>query len=186
MNKVRNIAIVLLAVGAIAGSFTIPRRDLRGTEQVAGIALDEVNGGICATFELYSLDDEQTIGKEKKVVVSEGETLADCIENAYRVHGKTLFANDAAVLILGGSGTERLLEAAFDYYRLLANDQMDLPVFFAEGEAGKILSGEGEVLSTGLARSGRELKRLQTVRDLMNGTGERVRIRGEGGYEIIS
>lgn len=186
MRKFRFTAILLLFIAAAAGSFTIPRRDLRATAQVAGLALDAKAGMLQATFELYSPESDETIGTRKEVVVTEGATLEECIDNARLVYGKTLFASDAAALIIGKNSRELLLSAVLDYYRLLAHDQMDLPVFFAEGTAGAVLQGEGPVVSTQLAQSGKALNRVQTIRDLMNGTGEQVRITGEGRYEILS
>ena len=37
-----------------------------------------------------------------------------------------------------------------------------------------------------LAESGKNTNQLQTVRDIMNNSGKRVLIKGEGAYEIIS
>lgn len=180
-------AIFLLLVIAIAGSFAIPRRDLRATGQVAGIALDEENGLLKATFELYTPTLDEPIGRNRKTVVSTGATLEECIDNARLVSGESLFADDASVLILSSQNHAFLLQKVLEHYRLLKNDQMDLPVFFAFAqEAGAVFSGEGAVLSGELAKSGKLLDKVQTVRDLMNGTGQRILIRGEGAYEIIS
>lgn len=180
-------AITLLLIGAIVGSFAIPRRDLRATGQVAGIALDEEGGLLKATFELYSPTLDEPIGRNRETVISTGSDLAECIENARLSRGESLFTDDAAVLVISSEDHTFLLQKVFEHYRLLKNDQMDLPVFFAFGQqAGVIFSGEGAVLSGALAKSGKLLNKVQTIRDLMNGKGERILIKGEGNYEIIS
>ncbi|MBQ7936495.1 MAG: hypothetical protein IJ333_09180 [Clostridia bacterium] len=185
--KIYRLLMAFLLIIALIGSFEIPRRDLRATGQVAGIALDKENGQIKATFELYVPAADEPIGKTRKVVVSTGESLEECIANARRVQGETLFVNDAAALVIGSADHSYLLEKAMDYFRLLKNDHMDLPVFFAFGQsAGAIFEGEGVVLSTGLAESAKSMDKLQTVKNLMNGIGERILIKGEGAYEIIS
>ena len=114
MRKFRFTAILLLFIAAAAGSFTIPRRDLRATAQVAGLALDAKAGMLQATFELYSPESDETIGTRKEVVVTEGATLEECIDNARLVYGKTLFASDAAALIIGKNSRELLLSAVLD------------------------------------------------------------------------
>ncbi len=180
-------AITALLIAAVAGSFAIPRRDLRATGQVAGIALDEEDGHLKATFELYSPTLDEPIGRNRETVISTGNDLAECIENARLSRGESLFADDVSVLILSSENHAFLLQKVLEHYRLLKNDQMDLPVYFAFGQqAGTIFAGEGSVLSGELAKSGKLLNKVQTVRDLMNGSGERVLIKGEGNYEIIS
>lgn len=184
---IRYAAMALLLITAIAGSFLIPRRNLRSIGQVAGIALDEENGRLKATFELYTPALDEPIGRRRQTVVSYGESLEECISNARLIRGETLFTDDAAALILSSEDHAFLLQKVVEYYRVLENDQMDLPVFFSFGQqAAAIYAGEGAVISTELAESGKKTERLQTIRDLMNGTGERILIRGEGGYEIIS
>lgn len=186
-GKLRFWGIGLLLAAAIVGSFALPRRDLRATGQVAGIALDEKDGLIQATFELYSPELDEPIGRSRRIVTATGVSLEECFSAARLTQGENLFADDAAALIISSEKHAFLLEKAMEYYCLLKNDQMSLPVFFAFGqEAGEIFAGEGAVISTELAESGKSLGKLQTVRDLMNGTGERVLIRGEGSYEIIS
>ncbi|MBQ8894008.1 MAG: hypothetical protein IJ043_06315 [Clostridia bacterium] len=178
---------LLLLVAAIAGAVTLPRRDLRATGQVAGIALDAENGQIKATFELYSPAVDTPIGTARKTIVSTGNSIEECILKARISQGDSLFVDDASALILSSSEHTFLLEKVFEYYSQIKNDQMDLPVFFAFGQkAGTIFSGEGKVLSMELAQSAKSLHKRQTIRDLMNETGERVLIQGEGSYEIIS
>ena len=98
--KIYRLLMAFLLIIALIGSFEIPRRDLRATGQVAGIALDKEGDQIKATFELYAPAVDEPIGKERKVVISTGSSLEECILNAKRVQGETLFVNDAAVLII--------------------------------------------------------------------------------------
>lgn len=188
MKKIIGYAVILiLLIGAVIFSFKLPRRDLQATGQVAGIALDEENEKIKATFELYSPAVDEPIGSKQKTVVSFGFDIQECIDNAMLLHGESLFVDDASVLIIGGNDQDFLLPKVFEYFKLLKNDHMDLPVFFtAEQEAGNVFLGAGTVVSSQLAESGKKLKKSQTVRDLMNRTGENVLIIGEGSYEIIS
>ncbi len=180
-------ALFLFLSVAVGSSFFLPRREARSIGQVAGIALDRTEGGIRATFELYDPSLDEPIGKKRRTIVTEGEDLQDCIDRVRRIDGEQLFTDDISALILAGEEDTFLLEKVVAHYRLLKNDQMDLPVFFTFGqEAGVVFQGEGAVLSGDLAESGKGLKKLQTVRDLMNGKGARVLIRGEGSYEIIS
>ncbi len=177
----------VLLVAAVIGSFSLPRRDLRSIAQVAGIALDQENGMLRATFELYVPVLEKSIGTQRETVSALGGSLEECVENIRKVRGEELFTDDAAVLILSSEQDDYLVEKVLEHYRQLKNDQMELPVFFAFGQsAASIFEGEGAVISTELAESGEKLSAIQTVKDLMNGAGERVLIRGEGGYEIIS
>lgn len=172
---------------AVVGSLFLPRRDLKKTAQVAGIALDEENGQIRATFELYVPAVDDVIGMKRKTVVGYGDTLEECIENVRFRSGDTLFVNDAAALVIEGRSDAFLMPRVFEYFRLLKNNHMDLSVFFAFGQsAGEVFEGEGAVLSTALAQSSKSINRVQTVKNLMNSIGERVFIRGKGGYEIIS
>ncbi len=183
---VRYVCISLFLVIAIFCSFFLPRRDVRTIGQVAGFALDEKNETIHATFELYSPSVDQPIGKERQVLASEGKDIEECLKEIERKSGKKLYIDDAEVLILGGQQGE-LMEKVLDYYKAFSHDNMDLPVFFAQNqEAGKIFEGKGEILSTEISQSAKNLKKRQTVRDLMNGTGERILIKGEGSYEIVS
>lgn len=185
--KIYYAAISVFVIAALICSFMLPRRDLRATGQVAGIALDEEGGLIKATFELYTPQLDEPIGRTRQTVVTTGSSLEECITNARLIRGESLFVNDAAALIISSDDHAFLLEKVLEHYGLLKNDQMALPVFFAFGqEAGKIFSGDGRVLSADLAESGKSLDKLQTVRDLMNGTGQRILVRGEGSYEIIS
>ncbi len=179
-------AIMVLLIFAICGSFAIPRRDLRAIGQVAGFALDEEDGTLKATFELYDPSLDEPIGRSRRIIVSEGNSIEECIENARLTVGENLFVNDASVLVLSSKNHSFLVQKTIEHYQLLKNDQMDLPVFFAFGQdAGEIFDGEGAVLSADLAKSGKLLNKVQTIRDLMNGKGNRVLIRGEGEYEII-
>lgn len=184
MPRYGKISFILLLLAAILFSYQIPRRDLRATAQVAGIALDQGEDGLVATFEIYSADMDETIGAKREIEVSKGKSLEECIGNILYTKGKELFVNDASVLILGGSNSEALLEEALEYYRLLAHNHMDLAVFFAKGKASDIFSGEGGVVSMELEESARRLKCTQTIKDLMNEEGERVYLKGEGEYEI--
>ncbi len=185
-NKWISWIVILLLIAAVGGSFTIRRRSLRSTDQVAGIALDASDGEILATFELYEPDLKKTIGTAKRIVKSHGYTLSECLDNARLVNGKNLYAGDIAALIIGKENREKLQSEVLEYYRLLENDQMSLPIFYAVGNAGAILDGGDAVLSTSLASSGKLLGRIQTIRDLMNNAGTPVLVRGEGGYEILS
>lgn len=183
---VRYGSIGLFLVVAISCSFFLPRRDVRTIGQVAGYALDEKNGMIYATFELYSPSVDQPIGKERQVLTSMGKTIKACVKEMERKCGKKIYIDDAEVLILGGDRGS-LMEQVLDYYKKFSNDHMDLPIFFAQKqEAGMIFKGKGEILSTQISQSAKNLKKRQTVRDLMNGTGEKMFIKGEGSYEIIS
>ncbi len=185
MKKNRYFAIGFLLLFAIIASLWLPRRNLRETAQVAGIALDWEQDGLMATFELYQADAEETIGSKKRVVVGYGETLGKCIEDALRRQGKHLFVNDASVLILGQEKKERLLEEVLNYYRNFSHDDMDLPVFFAKGKAADFLNGEGAVRSMEIAASAKALNQRQTVKDLMNQRGERIWLLfKEDGYEL--
>ncbi len=180
-------AMAVLLITAAVCSFTIPRRNLRSTGQVAGIALDEENGSLRATFELYSPSLDEPIGSKRQTVTTNGSDLQECIDRARLTGGESLFADDASVLILGSGDETFLLEKVLEHYRLLKNDQMDLPVFFTlDQSADAVFSGEGPVLSGELAVSAKAVGQVQTVRDLMNGNGEKVQIKGEGKYEIIS
>ena len=180
-------AVAVFLVAAVLGSFSIPRRELRSTGQVAGIALDEVEGKLRATFELYAPSLDEPIGKRRATVVTLGESLQECMDRAQLSGGESLFADDISALILSGAEDQFLLQKVYEHYRLLKNDQMDLPVFFTFGQdAGRVFEGEGAVLSGELAESAKAMHKLQTIRDLVNGSGERVLIRGEGCYEIIS
>ncbi len=178
--------IILLGIIAMGCSFFLPRRDVRTIGQVAGFALDEKNGTIHATFELYSPSVDQPIGKERQILTSEGKNIEECLKAMERKSGKKLYIDDAEVLILGGQ-EGGLMGLVLDYYAAFSHDNMDLPVFFAQNqEAGKIFEGKGEILSAEISQSAKNLKKRQTVRDLMNGTGERIFIKGEGSYEIVS
>ncbi len=176
---------LFLILGVIC-SFFLPRRDLRTIGQVAGFALDEKNGMLHATFELYSPSVDQTIGKERQVLTSSGKDIEECVNEIERKSGKKLYIDDAEVLILSGD-QGGMIEQVLEYYKEFSHDNMDLPVFFAQNqESGKIFEGKGKILSTEISQSAKNLKKRHTVRDLMNGTGERVFIKGEGSYEIIS
>ena len=107
------------------------------------------------------------------------------MENVLRSFGKELFASDTSALLICGRDREALLEEALRFYRWFSHDQMDLPVFFTEGAAGAVFGVSGPVLSAGLVESAKKLRRIQTVRDLMNKSGTSVWIRGEGQYEIL-
>ena len=182
----RLLAVVFIII-AVFGSFELPRRNLRSTSQVAGMAMDWENGQIKTTFELYVPSADAPFGSKRRAVVGRGVTLEECIKNVSLTHGEFLFVNDASVLIISSEHHTDLLREALSYFSLLKNDHMDLPVFFAFGQkAAKIYEGEGAVISTELAASAEHLKQVQTVKNLMNGVGDRVLIRGEGGYEIIS
>ena len=177
------VLIVLAAWGAIE----IPRRNLKSTAQVAGIALDWEEENIKTTFELYEPSEEENFGQKRKIIVSRGKTLQQCIDQAKILSGKELFVSDAAALIISNDHHSALLSVVFEYYKELKNDHMDLPVFFAFGQpADAIFKGEGAVVSDDLVSSARQSKQVQTVKNLMNGVGERVLIKGEGDYEIIS
>lgn len=183
----RYTAMVLLLVVASVCSFWVPRRNLRGIGQVAGIALDRQGDSIRATFELYVPAVDEPIGQNRQTVTTTGASLEECIQNARLVSGWELFTDDAMVLILGGKDHTFLLPKVLAYYSNFKHDHMDLPVFFAFGQpASKIFEGEGSVISMDLAESGKNTDQLQTVRDLMNNSGKRVLIKGEGAYEIIS
>lgn len=185
MRKYRYFAIGFLLLFAVISSFWLPRRNLRETAQVAGIALDWEQERMMATFELYQADADETIGAKKRVVIGYGETLEMCIQDALRRQGKRLFVNDASVLILGQEKKERLLEAVLNYYCDFSHDDMDLPVFFAKGKAADFLSGEGAVRSMEIAASAKALNQRQTVKDLMNQRGERIWLLfKEDGYEL--
>lgn len=178
---------LFLLVLALVGAAEIPRHNMRLTAQVAGIALDESNGQLKATFELYDTAMDQPIGKKRQVVTATGETIEQCLTNARTSYGKDLFIQDAAALIIDGRHHSTILEQIFLYYSQYKNDQMALSVFFTLGQpAGELFEGEGEVVSMSLAASARNMKRVQTVKDLMNGTGQRVVVRGKGSYEIVS
>ncbi len=183
-KPIKKALIAVFMIFAALASFMIPRRNPRATAQVAGFALDLQKNEIKATFELYRPENDQPIGASSEVIQSNGKSIEECIQQALKSYGKELFINDASVLILGD---DRLLKDVLAYYRLQKNDHMDLPVFFAENQnAGKIFSGEGGVLSDNLAESAKSLGKIQTIRDLMNEKGNRIRIKGEGNYEIIS
>lgn len=176
----------LLAV-AIFCSFGIPRRELRSIAQVAGIALDEENGRLHATFELYSPVLDEPIGTKRQTVSIEGSSLKECIDGARRVGGESLFTDDISVVIIGRGDERLIMQKVADHYRQLKNDRMDLPMFFAADQsASQIFAGDGAVLSGELSESAKALNRVQTLRDWFNGTGQRVWIKGEGSYEIIS
>jgi len=178
---------LLLLVLALVGAAEIPRHNMRLTAQVAGIALDESDGQLKATFELYDTSVDQPIGKKRQVVTSTGETIEQCLKNARASYGKELFIQDAAALIIDGRHHNEILKQVFLYYSQYKNDQMALPVFFTLGQsAGEIFEGEGEVISMHLAASVWNMKKTQTIKDLMNGTGQRVMVRGKGSYEILS
>lgn len=180
-------ALFVLLAAAVASSFFLPRREPRSIGQVAGVALDRTEQGVRATFELYDPSLEEPIGKKRRTVVTEGADFQDCIDQAVRKEGERLYTDDLFALILSGEEDAFLLDIVLDHYRLLKNDHMALPVFFTLGQqAGAVFDGEGAVLSMDLAESGKRLKKIQTVRDLMNGAGTRVVIRGEGSYEIVS
>ncbi len=182
----RVLAVVFIII-AILGSFEIPRRNLRSTSQVAGMAMDWEGEQIKTTFELYVPSADAPFGSKRKTVVGSGDTLEECIENVSLTHGEFLFVNDASALIISSNHHTDLLREALSYFSLLKNDHMDLPVFFAFGQkASAVFEGEGAVISTELAASAKHLNRIQTVKNLMNGVGKRVLIRGEGSYEIIS
>lgn len=180
------VMVTLLAV-AIFCSFGIPRRELRSTAQVAGIALDEENGRLYATFELYSPALDEPIGTKRQTVSTDGTSLQECIDRAQRVGGESLFADDASVLIIGNGNEQLMMQKVTDHYGKLKNDRMDLPLFFAADQrASQIFAGDGAVLSGELSESAEALNQVQTLRDWFNGTGQRVWITGEGSYEIIS
>ena len=176
----------VLLILSVIFSFSIPRRDLRSTEQVAGIALDMEEGKIRATFEFYKAEPQKPIGSEKEVVSTVGGSLTECIDSAFRTFGKELFAADAAALLINGKDREPLLKEALAYYARFSHDQMDLPVFFTQGKAGAVFGESGAVLSDSLVESAKKIHRVQTIRDLMNQKGSPVWIRGEGRYEILS
>lgn len=183
----RYILIAVFLIAAVACSFSLPRRDLRATGQVAGIALDEKGGKLRATFELYDPGVDQPIGRSCEIVSSEGEDMEECIKNASRSTGKELYLEDAAVLIINWDDAELLINKMLDFYRTFKNEQMDLPVFFVkEQQAKDVFSSKGKILSTQIAKSAELLKKRHTVRDFMNGEGTCVWLKGEGSYEIIS
>jgi len=183
----RYTAMSVLLIVAVLCSFGIPRRELRSTAQVAGIALDEKDGKLYAAFELYSPVLDEPIGTKRQTVSSVGDSLQECIDRAQRVGGESLFTDDASVLIIGDGNEEVMMQRVVDHYRQLKNDRMDLPLFFtADQSASKIFAGEGVVLSGELSESAKALNQVQTLRDFLNGTGQRVWITGEGNYEIIS
>ncbi len=184
---VRYICIGVFLAAAVIGSFFLPRRDLRATGQVAGIALDEENGKIRAAFELYVPSVDQPIGQSSEVVYSEGKDIEECVKNASRTTGKELYLDDSEALILNGGDGAFLIEKTLDYFRILKNDQMDIPIFFVKDQKAKdVFSSKGKILSTQIAKSAELLKKRHTVRDFMNGEGAYVWIKGEGTYEIIS
>ncbi|MBQ4093288.1 MAG: hypothetical protein IJC82_08275, partial [Firmicutes bacterium] len=106
---VRAILIITCVVLAFIGSYDIPRRELRSLGQVAGIALDEDGGRIKATFELYDPVVDEPIGRRCYCVVSEGDSIKECIENVSLSSGKKIYADDALVLLLE-DGSEFLLQ----------------------------------------------------------------------------
>lgn len=177
------IAISLLIL-ALFSSSRIPRRNLRSTAQVAGIALDQGEDGLIATFEIYEAKADETIGTKRKTAVGRGKSLDECIGNILYTEGDELFINDASVLVIGSENSEAILEEALKYYRKGAHNHMDLPVFFSKGRAGALFEGEGEVISMALAASAEQLDKTQTIKDLLNDAGERVYVEGYGGYEI--
>ncbi len=181
--NVKSVIIAGFLIVAIIGSFFIPRRDLHSIAQVAGIALDRSGDRICATFELFDPVLDKPIGTQRKVVFAEGTTMNACIDAAKHHSSAELYLNDASVLILGDGVP---MDLVFDYYSSLAHDHMDLPIFYAhEQSASEIFKGEGKILSTELAKSAEKLDRLHTIRDFMNGEGQKVYVQGSGSYEII-
>ena len=124
----RYTAMILLLVVAAGGSFWVPRRNLRGIGQVAGIALDRQEDCIRATFELYAPAVDEPIGKNRQTVTATGASLEECIQNARLVSGWELFIDDALVLILGSKDHTFLLPKVLAYYSSFKNDHMDLPV----------------------------------------------------------
>ncbi len=183
-NRILTILLILLAM---IGAFFLPRRNMQLTAQVAGIALDWEKNQMVATFELYDPSEDRSIGEQSKVVSATGDTLEQCIENVKLIYGETLFVHDAATMIIEEKNATILLPKIVEYYRLLKNDQMDLFVFFTpDQKAGAVFEGSGEVLSNALAASAKITKKTQTVKDLMNSDGQRVYVRGEGRYEIVS
>ena len=176
------VSIAVLLVLSLVASFGIPRRDLHSMAQVAGIALDKVDDSITATFELYKPISDQPIGSQHIVVDAQGKSIADCIKRLKQVYSMELYLNNASVLILS---SEQLVDDVIAFYSLLVNDHMDLPVFFAEEQAADFFEGSKEVMSTHLADSAKRVSRIQTVRDLMNGSGQKVFVRGRGDYEIL-
>lgn len=181
------ILIGLFLILAVAGSFFLPRRDLRATGQVAGIALDEKDGIIQATFELYDPDVDQPIGNACQLVTAEGKNMKECIKNAGRSIGKELYLENAAALIIGSGDTGHLIEEMTSFYCEFKNEQMDLPVFFAQHQRAKtVFSSKGKILSTQIAKSAELLKKRSTVRDFLNREGKFIWIKGEGSYEIVS
>lgn len=185
MKKYRYFAIGLLIFAAVICSFWLPRRNLRATAQVAGIALDWVEEGMMATFEIYEGDADENIGTQKQVAFGYGNTFEECIQNTLRGYGKHLFVNDASALFLGDEKTELLLGSVLEYYKKFAHDDMDLPVFFSKGRAADLLMGEGGVRSVEIAASAKLLHRRQTIKELMNQRGERIYLKlKENGYEL--
>lgn len=185
MKKFCLIAPLFLLFFAAILSIWLPRRDLRTTAQVAGIALDQGEEGLIATFEIYRADMDRTIGSARETVVGYGSSLDDCLKDALRRFGKELFINDASVLIIGLNQREELLKKAVEYYSVLSQDHMDLPVVFSVGHAGTFFEGEGAVVSPKIADSLQILDKRQTVKDLMNHRGDRIyMIQKEDGYEI--
>lgn len=184
---VRYVLLGVFLIVAMVGSFFLPRRDLRSTGQVAGIALDEANGIIQATFELYDPSVDQPIGSSCELVSSKGADLEECVKNASKSTGKELYLEDVEVLIMNGKDSNALLDAMEKYYSVFKNEQMDLPVVFAKNQSAKrIFSSKGKILSTQIAKSVELMKKRHTVRDWLNGEGEYVWIKGEGSYEIVS
>lgn len=179
--------IEIFLVGAMICAIFLPRRDLRSTAQVAGIALDYEDGNIAATFEIYSPSSDQPIGAAKEVVHSKGETLEECVNNASRSIGKRLYLNDVSVLLLSEERSNDLMESMMAFYSEFNNDNMDLPILFAKDQrAGAIFECKGKVLSNEISKSAEIMKKRITVRDFLNGNKETVWIKGEGSYEIVS
>ncbi len=185
--RIYRILTAVFLILAVIGSFSIPRRDLKKTGQVAGIALDKENGQLRATFELFVPAVDDVIGAKRKTIVGYGNTLEECILNVQTRGGDALFVSDAAALLIDGRSDSSILPMVFDYFCLLKHNHMDLPVFFTFGQsAGEIFEGEGTVLSTAMVESAKTMKKVQTVKNLMNNVGERVLVCGRGSYEIIS
>ena len=179
--------IVIALISALIASFFLPRRELRITAQVSGIAIDRNGDNIVATFELFEPGVDQSYGDERSVVASSGKTFEKCIENARLTMGKELYIDDASVLIIGDKEFDYLLKEVLDYYKTYNHDNMSIPLFRAKSQmASKIFDGKGKILSTEIAESARLIDEQVTIKDVYNGVEPDVFIKGAGGYEIVS
>ncbi len=185
--KVYRIIMAVLLIISVVASDEIPRRSLRQTAQVSGIALDRQGDQIKATFELYDPAVDDPIGEKQKTVFGVGESIEACIIDASKRQGGELFIDDASALIIEGENRMFIVSRILEYYRELKHDHMDLKVFVAENQrAEAVFEGAKSVISAGLSKSAENLNAILTVKDLMNNQNNWVKIKGEGSYEIVS